>query len=113
MSDPDELQHRLKNDLGRFLRDVQTLRVVDAATFLKVDGGAAELARAFKGQSHVPKSILNELRTATKLLRAEAPYIEGESSRLVEMADKLEMTFDLILKGESPEDRVPGVPRIV
>ncbi len=56
---------------------------------------------------------MNELRVATKVLRAEAPYVDGGRNDLESMADKLEITFDLILKGESPEDRVPGVPRII
>jgi hypothetical protein len=106
-------QDRFKSDLGEFLRAIQTVRVVDLAAFQRVDREAAELAKGLKGQALVPRSLLNELRVATKILRAEVPYVEGGRNDLASMADKLEMTFDLILKGESPEDRVPGVPRII
>jgi len=113
VSNFETAQEQFKADLGLFLLNVQTVRVVDAAAFEKVDREAAELARTLKGQSLVPKSLLNELRSAIKVLRAEAPYMGGGRNDLVRMADKLEMTFDLILIGETPEDRVPGVPRIV
>jgi hypothetical protein len=112
MSEFDELQHCFKADLGHFLLAILTVRVVDVAGFEKVDGEAAELARFLKGQSLVPKSLLKELRWAIKCLRAEASYV-GESGQLHEMANRLEMTFDLILVGESREDRAPGVPRII
>jgi hypothetical protein len=113
VSEFENLQRRFKEDLGHFLLAIQTVRVVDVAAFQRVDVAAAELARLLKGQSLVPKSLLKDLRMAIKALRAEAPYVESSSGRLVEMADRLEMTFDLILIGESHEDRIPGVPRIV
>ena len=108
-----ELQERLQTELGRFLQGIQVRRSIDSEAFRVIDTDAHELARRLKGEALVPKWILNELRVATKVLRAEAPHIEGGRNPLVDMADRLEMTFDLILKGESHEDRIPGVPRIV
>ena len=113
MSDFEVSQEQFRTDLGQFLLTIQTVRMIDVRAFQRVDHEAAELARALKGQSLVPRSLLNELRMAIKILRAEAPHIEGGRNELLTMADKLEMTFDLILKGETLEDRVPGVPRIV
>ena len=37
----------------------------------------------------------------------------SEEQALHAMAARLEMTFALILKGESHGDRVPGVPRVI
>ena len=113
MSHFKDLADRFKTDIGQFVLRVQTIREVDAEAFLRIDCAAAELARLLVGHSLIPRSLLNELRTAIKVLRAEAPYIDGGRNELAKMADKLEMTFDLILIGESPGDRVPGVPRII
>jgi len=107
------LQEKFSVDLGEFLKGIQTTHEVDVAVFERIDYEAAGFARILKGQALVPRSLLNELRTATKVLRAEAPYVDRERNALESMADKLEMTFDLILKGEGPEDRIPGVPRII
>jgi hypothetical protein len=113
MSDFDILQARFKVHLSRFLLSIQTVRIVDLEAFQEIDREAEELALALKGRPLVPKSLLNELRTATKVLRAEAPYIEGGKNPLVKMADMLEMTFDLILIDKCNGDRAPGVPRII
>jgi hypothetical protein len=113
MTDFEETRERFETDLGHFLLDIQTIRKVDRVAFQKIDRDAEGLARALKGQALVPKALLNDFRIAIKILHAEAPYIPGEQSELIRMANKLEMTFDLILIGESPEDRIPGVPRII
>jgi hypothetical protein len=113
MSEFETLQQQFRAELGRFLVAVQTVRTVDAAAFHRIDEQAEELARLLKGHPLVPKALLHELRVATKVMRAEAPYVEGGNNSLVTMADRLEMTFDLILIGECHGDRVPGVPRIV
>ena len=99
--------------LGQFLAAIQTVRKVGATAFERIDRAAEALARLLKGHSLVPKALLNELRVAAKILRSEAPCVEGGRNSLVAMADKLEMTLDLILKGECHDDRVPGVPRIL
>ncbi|MBR0753218.1 hypothetical protein JQ604_13585 [Bradyrhizobium jicamae] len=104
---------QLKLELGDFLLAIQTVRKVDAAAFQRIDREATVLAHALKGQALIPKSLLNELYKASKILRAEAPYIEDRQGDLEAMADTLETTFDLILAGESPDDRLPGVPRII
>jgi hypothetical protein len=113
LSEIGRLEDRLRDELGRFLLAIQTERVVDLNALQKVDHEAADIARHLKGEALVPKSLLRELRFGIKILRAEAPYVRGETSRLNDLADKLEMTFDLILLDESYEDRVPGVPRVL
>lgn len=111
--DVEGLEAQLKNDLGRALLSVQTARVVDAPLFEQIDVEARALARFLKPQALVSKSLLNQLRVASKILRAEAPYVEGGRDFLIAMADKFETTLDLILSGECHDDLVPGVPRII
>jgi hypothetical protein len=57
--------------------------------------------------------VLNAMRVAVKILEAEAPYMPEKQGAMLDMAAKLEMTFDLILLGEDHSDRIPGVPRII
>jgi hypothetical protein len=48
-----------------------------------------------------------------RILRAESKYLKEYSPLIEVMADKIDMTFDLILLGESHDDRQPGEPRII
>jgi hypothetical protein len=112
MTDPESLQNQFTTDLGELLLAVQTARAVPREAFDRVERQSRELARVLKGHALIRKSLLNEMRVAIKILRAEAAAAGGQAA-LTAMADKLEMTFDLILKNESHEDRIPGVPRVI
>ncbi|WP_322966414.1 hypothetical protein [Sphingomonas fuzhouensis] len=113
MTEAETIFEHLKDGLGAFLLKIQTVRVLDEAAFERIDADARRLAQELKNQALVPKAMLNEIRTATKMLQAEAPYMRAEQSMMLDMASKLEMTFDLILLGEDHNDRIPGVPRII
>lgn len=104
---------RYQEELGRFLLQIQTVRVLDHGASERLESDCRELARLLKNQPSVPKSLLREMRAAMKILRAEAPYMPSEQRAMNDMADRLEMTFDLILLGEDHGDRTPGVPRIL
>jgi hypothetical protein len=112
MSDLDLLQDQLKSILVQLLHTIQTTRQFDYVIFQEIDNQAAETARLLKHYSCVPKWVLKELRVGTKILRAEASHISGERNALISAANRLELIFDLIIIGESLEDRAPGVPRI-
>lgn len=113
MTDIEMIFEHLKEELGAFLLKIQTVRVVDVEAFERIDSDTRKLAQELKNQALVPKVMLNELRTATKILQAEAPHMRAEQGAMLDMAGKLEMTFDLILLGEDHRDRIPGVPRII
>ncbi|PDT35080.1 hypothetical protein CO671_18080 [Rhizobium sp. M10] len=102
---------RYKEEAGRFLLQVQTVRVLDFDAFDRLEAHGQEIARRLKGHSSVPKSVLHEMRVAAKILRAEALYMSTEQRAMNDMADRLEMTFDLILLDEDHSDRPPGIPR--
>lgn len=104
---------RYQEELGRFLLQIQTVRVLDHGASERLESDSRELARLLKNQPSVPKSVLREMRAAIKILRAEAPYMPSEQRAMNDMADRLEMTFDLILLGEDHGDRTLGVPRIL
>jgi len=112
MRDVGAIGSELRKAIFEFILPLQTTRIVDREAFDRLDQSARSLAVVLKGNDLLPRALLNDLHVAGRVIRREAPYIKGESRNLEEMADRLEMTFDLILLGESHEDRTPGVPRI-
>lgn len=104
---------RYQEELGYFLLQIQTVHVLDVSAFERLEADSRELARLLKTEPSVPKSVLREMRATMKVLRAEAPYMPNEEHTMNDMADRLEMTFDLILLGEDHSNRIPGVPRIL
>lgn len=113
MDDTMSIFSELQKELGHFLLSIMTNRFVDTKAFEKIDTHGKRLATTLKTSETLPKSILREIRSSIKILRAEAPYIAGEEQVINDMADRMEMTFDLILLGEDHSDRASGVPRII
>ena len=103
----------LREAITGFVVPLQTTKVLNRDAFAVLNQLCEKLAHALKGTDLVSKSLLNELYVTIQVIRAEAPYVRGETSLLQEMAAKLEYCFALILRNESPADRVPGVPRIM
>ncbi|MEQ1698768.1 MAG: hypothetical protein ABMA25_01600 [Ilumatobacteraceae bacterium] len=70
--------------------------------------------RSLKGHRLLDRELLLEIHLVERVLRRESEHLVGASALLViTAADRLDYLFDLILRGESPEDRRPGVPRIM
>lgn len=104
---------RLKGWTGRLLLSIQAERQIDLLAVREVIFCAKELARALKGCELIPRSILGELHRTIRVLRAELPYQKKGVDDASQVADEIELVFDLILRGECFEDRVLGVPRII
>jgi hypothetical protein len=117
MTDIDDITStsgpRIREAVSNLLIPLQTTRVVKREAFDELNNSVKTLAKQLKGHDLVPKSLLNEVYGTMQVLRNEAPYFKGETAALEDMAKQLEKTLGLILIGESHEDRVPGVPRIV
>ncbi|MGE7955218.1 hypothetical protein ACQKQA_01240 [Pseudomonas sp. NPDC089530] len=113
MNDLDLLQKSFRQKIGDFLLAVQTTKTISSQAFQEIDAQSKLLARLLKDKELISKSLLNELYTAARILRAEAPFAKDQQAALVKMAEQLELTFDLILRGECPSDRVSGVPRVI
>jgi hypothetical protein len=108
-----EIAPELREAFTRFFVPFQTMQGVDVAAFERLHALSVELMRSYKGKDLVSKSLLNELYSAPKIIRAESIHRKSDRQVLEQMADKLEMCFGLLLLDEIPEDRKPGVPRIV
>ena len=61
----------------------------------------------------VSKTMLKDIYSLINAAEAEAPHCRGSENRLTEMAQRLRFLFGLILIGETPDERKPGVPRII
>lgn len=109
----DSLSATLREEITNFLVPLQTSRVVKFEAFENLHEIAKDLMRELVGTDRVSKSLLNELYVTALTIKAEAPYFGEQKEQLEQMGDSLEMCFSLILKNEVPEDRVPGVPRII
>jgi len=103
----------IREAVTKFLVPLQTTRIIKRDAFEELANAVKAFAKALKGHDLVPKSLLNEIYTSMQVLRNEAPHFRGETATLEDMANQLEMVLGLILIGESPDDRVPGVPRII
>jgi hypothetical protein len=92
---------------------LQTVRVVKPDEFARLEKVAAELVILLKGHELVSKSLLNEFFVSAQVLRNEAPHFGADRGRIEAVAQKIEYYLSLILKDETPQQRVPGVPRVI
>jgi hypothetical protein len=108
-----EIGESLKACVTALLVPIQTTRAIDEDAFRALHEQALRLVRACKGRDEVPKGLLRELHATFSILRAEAEHFGTRRRELEEMANDIEVCFGLILGDEVPEDRRPGVPRII
>lgn len=102
-------------EMSRYLADatnqVQELKELRTDAFENAGRYMREVASFLKGREQLPRRVLLELRRAAGVLENEAPYAKDKEA-VVQMAQAMQLTLDLILRGESHDDRKPGVPRI-
>lgn len=113
MNELGTIEAQIRESVGRFLLDFQSSKFVNEPEFEKIDRLSRELAQRLKPETLISKSVLNELYKFVKVVRAEIPYMKEPSSSVEKKADTIEMTFDLILRGESHGDRKPGVLSVI
>ena len=104
---------RLDEAANRLFYPLQTTRLLKREAFEDLEKLVRQLSKELKDHDLVPKSLLNKIYSSIQVLRNESPYIKGETTTLESMASQLEMSLALILIGETREDRVPGVPRVL
>lgn len=70
-----------------------------------------ESTRVLKNDRFIDKEILQEIVSSSISIKAEAERVD--SIFLKEIGSKLDKCLNLIIIGESIDDRKPGVPRII
>jgi hypothetical protein len=108
-----EMEEELRAAVTEFLVPLPTTRVINQAAFDRLRRAAVGYAERMRTVDKLSKSILREIHASAKIILAEAPFFGDQSATLQAMAGELQKTFDLILIGEAPGDRKPGVPRIL
>ena len=107
-----EIAPELHEAATQFFVPLQTMQPVSRAAFERLHALVVELMRSYKGSDRVSKSLLHAVYSMPRIISAELEHRPAERQMLGEMSQKLEMCFGLLLLGEVPEDRQPGVPRI-
>lgn len=113
MIDIEVIGNELRAAITRFLVPLQTERKLDDDAFEDLHRAATSLAAELKGSDTLPRGLMNELYVTIQTIRREEAYFHKNAEKLQEMANRIEMTFCLILKGECHADRVPGAPRVI
>ena len=108
-----EIAPDLREAVTQFLVPLRTMQPTDVRAFDCLHSLVVELMRSYKGSDRVSKSLLHELYSVPRVISAELEHRPAERQILEQMAQKLEVCFGLLLLGEVPEDRKPGVPRII
>lgn len=104
---------QFEEELADFLNTVQSKQEIRSSSIESLNKAMNEVAISAKAQPLLPRKLLWAFRTGTKVLVAEIPYANTNANALKQFSSQLEYVMDLILLGESPSDRVPGVPRII
>ncbi|GAA0831066.1 hypothetical protein [Cupriavidus pauculus] len=110
MSNVESVAAELRSSGMELVTALQTTKEIKRQAFERLDQASRELARLLKGSEQLPRQIVNDLYVTAKILENEASY-SRDAVLVAQMASALYMTFDLILLGESHEDRRLGVPR--
>jgi hypothetical protein len=111
MTELEQVSAELRKAIFEVRMPLQTTKELNISGFDRLQRSAAELARLLRGSQQLPREIVNELYLTAKAMENEAPYAKDQAL-VAQWASDLYMTFDLILLGESHDDRQPGVPRV-
>lgn len=106
-----EIERDLKANVTAALVPLQTNKNLNFSAFQRLVELASEGAVVLKGNQQLPRSFINEIFVSEQVIRRECQY--QSDPRLLDTANQLKMIFGLILLGEIPSDRQPGVPRIL
>lgn len=110
----DIVVEEYKTTVTRCLLPILNFGRVDVDGLSMLELQAAAIAKLLKGRELLPRQVLNEIYQTVGIIRGELPHRKDDEHRQLEQtANKLEMIFWLILKGECLDDRVPGVPRTI
>ncbi|MFV8980921.1 hypothetical protein [Serratia fonticola] len=106
-----ELLEELRKITTDFIYPLTLEGVVVKVAFNNLLSFTDNMTRIFKNEDFLPKNILRELLLTICAMKTHSQKLN--SNEFYEMTLKLEKNFNLIIAGESIDDRKPGVPRII
>jgi len=104
-SELDDLYHR---SVGRLI----TAEIVDVEAFKALYAHLRSRAESLKHEPSVPKQVLASLLDAHQAIEVRSEHLP-EAKAILALAHDFSVLLGIIAKGESPSERVPGVPRII
>lgn len=106
---------QLERHMFDVVNGVQDGKEIRRSAFERTQELSKQLTALLKGHEMLPRYILLQLSQAANILQNEAPYMLATSDKqdALEMANAIQVTFDLILRGECHNDRRPAIPRII
>ena len=104
---------RLRSDITAAIVPLQTIRTVDVAAFEALVVTVERILVDNKSAEVLSKALLKELNFTRKVVRNESVHHKTHRAFLEHLANKLDLYFDLLLLSETPDQRQPGVPRII
>lgn len=107
----DELQIHMFD----VVNGVQDGKEIRASAFERTEELSRQLTKLLKDHEFLPRYVLLKLSQAAAILENEASYMPtiAEQQEAVRMANAIQVTSSLILRGECHDDRRPGIPRII
>ena len=106
---------QLERHMLDVVNGVQDGKEIRKSAFERVEQLSKQLTALLKGHELLPRKILLQLSQASNVLQNEAAYMPtaAEKQEALRMANAIQITSDLILRGECHDDRRPGIPRII
>lgn len=106
---------RLERHMFDVVNGVQDGKEIIRAAFEQTEQLSRQLTALLKGHELLPRSILLQLSQAMTVIQNEAPYMQtnADQQEAFRIANVLQGTLDLILRGECHDDRRPEIPRII
>ncbi|MGL5386825.1 MAG: hypothetical protein ACRDCA_13395 [Serratia sp. (in: enterobacteria)] len=106
-----ELLEELRKRTTDFIYPLTLEGVVVEVAFSNLLSFTENMTKIFKSEDFLPKSILRELLLTICAMKTHSQKIN--SDEFYKMTFKIEKNFNLIIAGESIDDRKPRVPRII
>lgn len=109
----NKLFESLKYAILSFVNDLQSERKVNHSAYKLMCSLLEELCLVLRGEDNVSKRLLAEVYFVSNIMENEAMHVQGEKHVLIEYSDSIRFYFELMLLGKLPDERKPGVPRII
>ncbi|TQI80080.1 hypothetical protein FHU10_5067 [Serratia fonticola] len=109
--DKDNILDLLKEKVSDYLYPLKMGGSINEEAFNELLNISEEATRLFKGDSLVPKRLLSEIYLVSVGVESENVYLKNKL--LSGFSEKIMNCFNLILAGESVDDKRDTGPRII
>lgn len=106
-----DLLDELRKTTTDFIYPLTLEGVIVEVAFNNLLSFTDNMTRILKNDDFLPKNILRELLLTINSMKEHGRRLN--STELYQMTLKIEKNLNLIIVGESIDDRKPGVPRII